>query len=42
MVQGLTDALIYNGIVCGLFLLVARGGAWIGLKLWRRFFAQKA
>lgn len=36
-VQALVDALIYNGIVCGSFLALLAGGAWVGYRLWRRF-----
>ena len=37
IVQSLTDTLLYNGIVCGPFLLVLLGGGWIAFRLWRRF-----
>lgn len=37
MVQSLLDAVIYNGIVCGPFLIVIAVIAWAGLRLWRRF-----
>lgn len=35
-VQALVDALIYNGIICGPFLALLAGGAWVAYRLWRR------
>jgi len=34
--MSLTDFLIYNGIVCGPFVLALLGGAWVMFRLWRR------
>jgi len=36
IVQGLTDILIYNGIVCGPFILVLLVGAWVVFRLWQK------
>jgi len=37
---GLANFAIYNGIVCGPFIVVMALGAWIAYRVWLRFFDQ--